>query len=194
MVEHLKTRGRRLLLPVVSLLAAMKVTPTGVTLAALPLAVVAAWLFADGRFFWGGVVNSLVGLCDSLDGELSRLTGRGSQVGAFLDSTVDRLGEAIVLGGVYLYYHRVNPWYALLATAALVFSILVSYVRARAEGAGFDCRVGFFERPVRFLIFLVGAFVLGPRWMPVALGVIAAGSLATVLHRTAHVLAQGKRA
>ena len=192
-MERLKRSGRRLISPLVRLLAAMRISPTAVTVAALPMALVSAWLFATGRFFIGGLVNVLVGMCDSLDGELSRLTGRGSRVGAFLDSTVDRFGEAIVLGGMYWFYHDSEPLFATLAAAALVFSLLVSYVRARAEGAGFECAVGFFERPVRFIIFLVGAFIPGRFTMVVVLGVITAGSLITVVHRVVYVLAQGKR-
>ena len=191
MKDATKQRGRRLLRPLVRLLAAAGVAPNAVTLAALPLAVAAAWFFGTGRFIWGGAMAALVGLCDTLDGELSRTTGRGSSRGALLDSLIDRLGESLTLGGVAWFYAALNRLHVLLALAALVFSFLVSYVRARAEGLGYDCRVGWFERPVRVLLLLLGAFVLGRTWMPVALAIIAAGSLATVLHRLVHVLKQG---
>jgi CDP-diacylglycerol--glycerol-3-phosphate 3-phosphatidyltransferase len=172
----------------VSLLVAMRVSATAVTVAGLPLSIGAGYLFATGRFIWGGVLVGLVGLCDTLDGELSRRTGTASAVGAFVDSTVDRLSESLVLVGFYWYYR--DSWFGLLAVIALVFSLMVSYVRARAEGVGRECRVGFFERPIRVLVLLFGAFVLGRTWMPVALGVIAFGSLITVIHRIGHVLAQ----
>ena len=187
-----KRRGRLLLRPLVRFLAALRVAPTAVTLAALPLSALAAYLFATGRFLGGGIVVALAGLCDTTDGELSRLTGRTSDRGAFLDSTVDRLGEALALGGLYWYYQARAPLYGLLVVAALVLSLMVSYVRARAEGLDYDCRVGWFERPVRVLILLVGAFVPGRAVMPAALALIALGSLATVLHRVIHVLGQRK--
>ncbi len=188
MNEKTKQHGRRLLRPLVGMLATMRVSAAAVTVAGLPLSAAAGYLFATGRFVWGGVLAALVGLCDTLDGELSRRTGTASALGAFVDSTVDRLSESFVLVGFYWFYR--DSWYGLLAVAALVFSLMVSYVRARAEGVGRDCRVGFFERPIRVLVLLFGAFVLGHAWMPVALGVIALGSLITVIHRIIHVLAQ----
>jgi CDP-diacylglycerol--glycerol-3-phosphate 3-phosphatidyltransferase len=188
MNEKTKQHGRRLLRPLVSLLAAMRVSATAVTVAGLPLSVGAGCLFAAGQFIWGGVLVALVGLCDTLDGELSRRTGTASAVGAFVDSTVDRLSESLVLVGFYWYYR--DSWFGLLAVIALVFSLMVSYVRARAEGVGRECRVGFFERPIRVLVLLFGVFVLGRTWMPVALGVIALGSFVTVIHRITHVLSQ----
>ncbi len=188
MNEKTKQQGRRFLRPLVNLLAAMRVSATAVTVAGLPLSIGAGYLFATGRFIGGGVLAALVGLCDTLDGELSRRTGTASALGAFVDSTVDRLSESLVLVGFYWYYR--DSWYGLLAVVALVLSLMVSYVRARAEGVGRECRVGFFERPIRVLLLLFGAFVLGRTWMPLALGVIAIGSLITVVHRIFHVLAQ----
>jgi CDP-diacylglycerol--glycerol-3-phosphate 3-phosphatidyltransferase len=191
MKETAKQQGRRLLGPVVGVLAAMHVSPTTVTIIGLPLSIGAGYFFATGRFILGGVLAALVGLCDTLDGELSRLTGTASALGAFLDSTVDRLSEALVLVGLYWFYR--DSWFGLLAITALVFSLMVSYVRARAEGVGRECKVGWFERPVRVLVLLAGAFILGRTWMPIALGVIALGSLITVVHRIAHVLSQKEK-
>ena len=186
----IKARGRQLLQPVVAFLAKHEVHPAVVTLTALPLSLVAAGAFCEGAFLLGGLLLALVGLCDSIDGELSRLTGKASDLGAFLDSNVDRLTEAIVLTGIYWYYQSWNPGAALLAILAMVFSLMVSYVRARAEGLGRECKVGFFERPIRVVVLLVGAVVLGRTWMPVALGVIALGSFVTMVQRFLHVLRQ----
>ena len=188
MREETKRRGRRLLSTMVSLLAALGVSPNAVTLLGLPLSIGAGLSFADGRFVLGGIFLAMVGLCDTLDGELSRRTGKAGVLGAFLDSVVDRLSESFMLVGLYWFYR--DSWFGLLAVSALVFSLMVSYVRARAEGVGRECRVGFFERPVRVIVLLIGAFVLGRTWMPLALGLIAAGSFATVIHRIAHVLSQ----
>jgi CDP-diacylglycerol--glycerol-3-phosphate 3-phosphatidyltransferase len=191
MNETTKQRGRSLLTPLLNLLAATRVSATAVTLTALPLSILAAWFFASGWFILGGAMVALVGLCDTLDGELSRRTGTASALGAFIDSTVDRLSESLVLVGLYWYYR--DSWFGLLAVVALVFSLMVSYVRARAEGVGRECKIGFFERPVRVLVLLFGAFVLGRTWMPLALGVIALGSLITVIQRIAYVLSQKER-
>lgn len=188
MKEATKQHGRRLLTPLVSVLATMRVSPTAVTLLGLPLSIGAGYCFAIGAFILGGVMVALVGLCDTLDGELSRRTGTASPLGAFIDSTVDRLSESLVLVGLYWYYR--DSWFGLLAVVALVFSLMVSYVRARAEGVGRECKIGLFERPVRVLVLLLGAFVLGRTWMPVAIGIIALGSFITVIQRIIHVLAQ----
>ena len=193
MKDETKRRGRKLLRPLVNLLVAARVAPNTVTVAAVPLSLGAGVLLALGRFVWGGVLVALVGLCDTLDGELSRLAGRESSAGAFLDSVVDRFGEVVTFAGLFWYYHSVNHWYALAAVLAMVFSLMVSYVRARAEGAGFECRVGWFERPIRVLVLLFGLFVLGRTWTPVALAVLAAGSLGTVFHRLVHVLGQARQ-
>lgn len=188
MKEAAKQRGRRLLKPLVSLFVAMHVSATAVTCAALPLSILAGYFFAFGRFIVGGVFVALVGLCDTIDGELSRRTGTASALGAFIDSTVDRLSESFVLVGLYWYYRA--SWFGLLAIVALVFSLMVSYVRARAEGVGRECKVGLFERPVRVIVMLLGAFVLGRTWMPVALVIIALGSFVTVIQRVVYVLSQ----
>ncbi|MEN9980056.1 MAG: CDP-alcohol phosphatidyltransferase family protein [candidate division WOR-3 bacterium] len=152
------------------------------------MSIVAGILFAMGNFVWGGVAAMLVGLCDTVDGELSRMSGRTSVSGAILDSTVDRLSEGIILTGIALYYQKVNGVYSVLAMITMLFSLLVSYVRARAEGAGRQCQVGFFERPIRVIILVFSAIVLGRRLLPLGLGVIAVGSLVTFIHRLVHVL------
>ena len=161
-----------------------------VTLTAVPLSIAAAWAFATGRFILGGVLVALVGLCDSLDGELSRMTGTTSDIGAFVDSNVDRLTESFVLTGIFWYYQPISAWYALLAVLALVFSLMVSYVRARAEGVGRECRVGFFERPTRVVLLVFGPVVLGRTYLPYVTGLIALGSLITVIQRIVYVIGQ----
>ncbi|MEO0010186.1 MAG: CDP-alcohol phosphatidyltransferase family protein [candidate division WOR-3 bacterium] len=188
MRNETKDRGRRFLRPLVKLLNRWAISPSAVTWSALPLSIVAGILFAMGNFVWGGVAAMLVGLCDTVDGELSRMSGRTSVSGAILDSTVDRLSEGIILTGIALYYQKVNGVYSVLAMIAMLFSLLVSYVRARAEGAGRQCQVGFFERPIRVIILVFSAIVLGRRLLPLGLGVIAVGSLVTFIHRLVHVL------
>lgn len=192
MKGSLKASGRRLLGPLVRGLDAIGVSPTAVTLAALPLSGFAAWAFASGRFILGGVGLALAGLCDSIDGELSRRTGKASPLGAFVDSTVDRAAEAVVLTGVAWHYAARQPLLALLAVGAMVLSLLVSYVRARAEGLGRECSVGLFERPVRMLVLIAGAVIGAGRLMPFALGLVAAGGFFTVIQRVVHVVRQGR--
>ena len=186
MHERHRQDGRKLVRPLVGLLAALRVPPNAVTLTALPFSLGAGWMFATGHFIWAGVLLVGGGLCDMLDGELSRLTARQSRTGALLDSTVDRLCEAAAFSGIAWFY-REAAGIMLLTISAMVFSLMVSYVRARAEGLGYDCSIGWFERAIRLLLLLFGAFVLGRTWMPLALGAIALGSAFTTVQRLIYV-------
>ncbi len=172
------------------MLARLGIPPTAVTLTAIPLSVLAAWLFASGQFFWAGLLVICIGLCDTLDGELSRRTGKVSQTGALLDSTVDRFSEGVVWAGIGWYYGLKNHWGTLAVFGALIFSYLVSYVRARAEGIGKQCQVGLFERPIRVMIMVFGALILKEKLFVWAIVVIALGSLVTFIHRVFFVLKQ----
>jgi CDP-diacylglycerol--glycerol-3-phosphate 3-phosphatidyltransferase len=142
---------------------------------------VAAVLVARGDLLAGGIVMLVASGLDSLDGALARLTGRASPVGALLDSTLDRVSEAAVLGGV-LYYefglgHREE---AMLAFAALAGSMLVSYVRARGEAEGVLVTSGLFARTERVLVLAAG-LIIG--WLRGALWLLAVLSLLTAAHR-----------
>lgn len=183
MRNETKTTGRRLLHPAVKFLASLRIRPTAVTLTALPLSIGAAILFSQGLFTWAGITVFLAGLCDTLDGEISRLTGKTSPIGAFLDSTVDRVSEGIVLIGIAWYYLRFSRFGVITAFLALLFSFLVSYARARAEGIGTICTVGVFERPVRVAILFFSALLLGRSYLPWGLLLIALGSFITFLQR-----------
>lgn len=193
MRQETKEWGRRLIKPLIRLLAYLKISPTAVTLSAVPLSILAAVLFAKGWFIWAGITVFFVGLCDTIDGELSRLSGKVSAAGAFLDSTVDRLSEGTILIGVGWYYFLNNRWAVLLTFVTLLFSFLVSYVRARAEGVGKNCQVGFFERPVRVSLLIFSALILGKRYLPFGIGLMALGTFLTFVRRIIYVLKQNQQ-
>ncbi|MEO0019030.1 MAG: CDP-alcohol phosphatidyltransferase family protein [candidate division WOR-3 bacterium] len=188
MRKETKDKGRRILRPVVLLFARLGISPSSVTLAAIPLSLGAAFLFKYGFFPWAGIITGLVGLCDTIDGELSRLTGKTSSAGAILDSTIDRLSEGIIFIGIAWYYLEINHIFVLMTLLASLFSFMVSYVRARSEGVGRDCQVGFFERPVRVVVLMFSAIVLGKRYFPFGVGLIFAGTLFTFVYRLLYVL------
>ena len=209
-LERLRQGARPLIAPLAGGLARLGVSPDHVTVAGLAVSLVAAVAFFEGRFRLGAALLALAGLCDILDGELARRRGTRSRFGAFLDSTFDRLADAVVLGGIAGFYlvHLVelvmepqraveeigrgltpSTWalVSLTAVAALVGSLLVSYARARAEGLGLECKVGWLERPHRMvLLMLAGAFGVGP-WMSGALLLLVVLSFVTVGQRVAHV-------
>lgn len=196
--------------PVVALLFRLGVRADHLTVLGLLLSGLAGWAYFDGHFRLGALFLALSGICDILDGQLARRAGVVSRFGAFLDSTLDRLGEGLVLVGIIGFYLRnlvalvfqqarvvvqlsigLEPvtWavVALTAALALVGSFLVSYTRARAEGLGIECRVGWFERPERMALLIV-AGLLKVFWaMSAALLLLAVLSFVTAAQRVAHV-------
>src|SRR5690348_10653756 len=121
-----------------------RLTPNAISLTGLVLNVVAAVLVWQGYYFLGGVAFIVGSVCDTLDGRYARMSGKGTPFGAFLDSTLDRAEEGIVLAAVAAYFAAVK--HDDLAVTAVVIavlgSLLVSYTRARAEALGVECKVG----------------------------------------------------
>ncbi len=176
---------RQLLNPLVRLLSTMRVRPDTLTFLGWGLALVAAVLFGTGYIKSAGAVMLLAGLFDALDGAVARQTNQMSRFGAFLDSTLDRLSESAVFVGIIFFYASASrPYEVLLAGAAMTFSLLTSYTRARAEGLGLKCEVGILERAGRVFILSVLSF-LG--FVTVGVGLVAAGALVTTVQRMLHV-------
>jgi len=178
-------------------LARTRVTPDALTAAGVTLCAVAAVLvYLEYRnellFFWLGAVTFVAGsLLDILDGALARQSGRGTPFGAFLDSTLDRVGEGVVLGAIALVFARDGNEVALaFAVAAVGGSFLVSYTRARAEALGLKGDVGLGSRAERVVVITAG-LVLAP-WglLPWAIYLLAATAWFTVLQRILSVRAQ----
>jgi len=174
-----RTTARRLLgshfeTPIAKLLAAVGLSPNAVSLLGLIVAGGSAYLLSTDRFWPGGVVLLASGLFDLLDGALARYTGSASRFGALLDSTLDRVSETIVLIGLLVYYLNTDSTGGvLLCYLALAGSLMVSYLRARAEGLGIECTVGIMTRPER--VAALGAGLIVGHWWPVAvLAVLAA--------------------
>src|SRR3954464_16061573 len=171
-----------------------RLTPNAISLTGLVLNVVAAVLVWQGYFFLGGIAYIVGSVCDTLDGRYSRMSGKGTSFGAFLDSTLDRIEEGLVLTSVGAYFARTGDD---LAAAACVFAVLaslmVSYTRARAEALGVECKVGIADRPVRVvilsvgLVFAKGAGFLGLNLLAPAVYVLAGLSCVTVWQRIWHV-------
>ena len=175
--------------PVASVLAKMGLTPNIVTLLGLAGAGAGAYLISIGILWAGGIVLLASGIFDLFDGALARLTGRTSKFGALLDSVVDRVSEAVILLGLLVFYIRLSSTEGLvLVYLALAGSIMVSYLRARAEGLGIECSVGVMTRPERVVTLGVG-LIIG-HWWPtvvlVVLGVIAGLTFLTTVQRLIH--------
>jgi CDP-diacylglycerol--glycerol-3-phosphate 3-phosphatidyltransferase len=171
-----------------------RLTPNAISLTGFALNLVAAGLVFGRYFFLAGVAFVIGSVMDTLDGRYSRMSGKGTQFGAFLDSTLDRLEEGIVLIAIGAYFAARNDQVAVAATvAAVLFSLMVSYTRARAEALGVQCKVGFADRPVRVvilsigLIFARGASLGNFHLLAPAVYVLAGLTLVTTIQRIVHV-------
>ena len=134
-----------------------RLTPNAISLTGFALNVVAAVLVWERLFFLGGVAFIVGSVMDTLDGRYSRMSGKGTPFGAFLDSTLDRIEEGIVLTAVAGYFAlHGNRVAAAAVVVAVLASLMVSYTRARAEALGVECKVGIATRPVRVVILSIG--------------------------------------
>jgi CDP-diacylglycerol---glycerol-3-phosphate 3-phosphatidyltransferase len=177
-----------------------RLTPNAISLTGFALNVAAAALIFDRLFFVAGLAFIVGSIMDTLDGRYSRMSGKGSVFGAFLDSTLDRLEEGIVLIAVGAYFASQHNQVAAAATVAAVLgSLMVSYTRARAEALGVECKVGLATRPVRVVILSIGiVFAKGAslghfELLAPAVYVLAGLTVFTTLQRIFHVRQQLKR-
>lgn len=189
-----RTLGRYLSWPIgrlATLLAATGIPPNVITWLALVGNLWAGILFAAGRFAGAGGMMILAGLCDLLDGPVARCQGRVSLFGGFLDSILDRYADLILFLGLLIYYVHVNRFtYAFLAGAAAAGAVMVSYAKARAESLVPGPGVGFWERPERLALMILGALA---NRMPLALWILAIGPNITVIHNIVHTWQQTER-
>jgi CDP-diacylglycerol--glycerol-3-phosphate 3-phosphatidyltransferase len=152
-----KSLASRVTFPLVRLLAKTPLTPDVVTWLGFVINLGAAALIFTRHFLAAGIVVLVAGAFDLLDGALARLTGRVTRFGAILDSTLDRLSEAaLLLGLMYIFARDGEVGWCLLAGFALLGSLVVSYIRARMEGLGIECKAGLFTRPERVVVLALG--------------------------------------
>ena len=187
-----KDAGRLLLSPLIWLAQALHLTPNTVTVIGLLIVVAASVLVAQGMLLAGAAVLLAGSVLDAVDGALARLQGGGTPFGSFLDSTLDRVGEAVLYAGIVGYFlSRPNPTLpALAAILALIGSFMVSYSRARAEGIGVSAEVGLAPRTERLALVIGGIAVAGlglPVVLVGVLWVIVGLTAATVVQRIWHV-------
>lgn len=184
--EAIGTRVRTLTLGIGEALARAGLTPNMVTSIGVLLSAVVAVIIASGNLVAGGVLFLIASGFDMLDGAVARAAGAVTKFGGFLDSTLDRYSETVVLFGVLFYLLQTPDATvgALLVFAATTGSLLISYARARAEAAGFHASVGLLARPERVVILAIG--LLFSQLLP-ALWILAVGTHLTVMMRIYHV-------
>ncbi len=174
-----------------------RLTPNAISMTGLAGNVIAAVLVWQRYFFLAGVAFIVGSVMDTLDGRYSRMSGKGTPFGAFLDSTLDRVEEGIVLCAVGAYFAARGDELAVAAVvAAVLFSLMVSYTRARAEALGVECKVGIANRAVRVvilsagLVFAKGAGLADFELLEPAVYVLAALTIVTTFQRIFHVRRQ----
>ena len=172
-----------------------RLTPNAISLTGFALCVVAAVLVWQELWVPGGIAFIVGSVCDTLDGRYSRMSGKGTPFGAFLDSTLDRIEEGIVLAAVGAHFADKGDELAAAAVVlAVLASLMVSYTRARAEALGVECKVGIADRPVRVVILSAGIVFAWLDLLAPAVYVLAALSVVTVVQRIMHVRRELTRA
>jgi CDP-diacylglycerol--glycerol-3-phosphate 3-phosphatidyltransferase len=160
---------------------ALRIHPNTLTLIGVLINVAAAWALGRDHFLLAGVIMIVANIFDFIDGKVAHLTNTVSRFGAFWDSTLDRFSDiALFLGLIYLSADLRRTDYVMVAALAMMFSIMTSYARARAESLIDKCKVGFMERPERIVLFMIGAFT---DRMAAVLWVILVLSIVTVANR-----------
>ncbi len=136
------------------------VSPNAISFLALVVSLSAGVCYGYGRIFPGGLLLLLAGFMDTVDGSVARLTGRSDRFGALLDSTLDRYAEFFVFFG--LLFHFRHGWMSVVVIFALMGSVMVSYIKARAQSLGTVRTVGLMQRPERLALLIAGSLINGP--------------------------------
>jgi len=187
----------KLFTPLARLFLKLGLSPDVVTIVGtIGVCVGALGFYPRHEFFWGSILVSVFALSDTIDGVMARLSDRSTNWGAYLDSTLDRVGDSAVFGGLVLWYagDGGTPYLAALALACLILGSVVSYSKARAEGLGMTANVGIAERADRLVAVLIATGLVGlgvPEvLLTVVLTLLALASLITVIQRMLEVRRQ----
>jgi CDP-diacylglycerol--glycerol-3-phosphate 3-phosphatidyltransferase len=178
-----------------------RLTPNAISLTGFALCVVAAVLVWEDHYLLGGIAFVVGSVCDTLDGRYARASGKGSPFGAFLDSTLDRVEEGVVLTAVAANFSQAGNDFAVAAVVvAVLASLMVSYTRARAEALGVECKVGLADRATRVVILSAGLILFGLGLddlfgldlgaLEASVYILAVASVVTVGQRIWHVRSQ----
>ena len=183
--DYLRVQFKGILDPIGGFFNRLGLMPNTMTVIGLIGTTLGAVFLALGHITLGGIIIMLMGPVDALDGTMARLRGEASQFGAFVDSVSDRYSELVIFGGLFFYFLQQNNWIACsLVYLAAAGSVLVSYVKARAESLGFEAKVGILTRVERYLVLAPGLVFNIPI---VSLWIIAILANFTAVQRIIHV-------
>ena len=166
---------------IINAAVALRIHPNVLTFVGVLINVAAASALGVGRFATAGVIMIVANIFDFIDGKVAQETQLVSKFGGFWDSVIDRFSDiALFIGLIYLYSEHGRTDYVMITAIAMLFSIMTSYARARAESLIPKCKVGFMERPERIVLFMIGAFT---NRMAAVMWVILVLSIVTVADR-----------
>lgn len=186
--DFLRARFKGVLEPIAALLNRLGLMPNAATLLGLFGTTIGAYFLATGQITIGGLIILVAAPIDALDGTMARLRGESSNFGAFVDSVTDRYSELVIFGGLLVYFLQQQNWLgAGLSYLAAAGSMLVSYIRARAQSVGFESKVGILSRVERFLVLIPCLIFNQPM---IAVAAIAVFANFTALQRILHVRGQ----
>ena len=187
--SEISERAHHLADPVGRVMARTRIPPNAITIMGFLLIIVVAWVLSRGHLFVGGILVLVVSSSDFIDGAMARAMGKETRFGALLDSSLDRYSEAVLLFGLLWFYAAQGATREMiLIFATIVGSLLVSYVRARAEGLGLDAEVGIMRRTPRVLLLSLGRLLspIEPALL-VILWILAVSTNLTAVYRLFYV-------
>ena len=196
--EKIRVYWDRGMAPVGRAIGRMRISPNAVTLLGLVIQIGVAVLILDGALVAAGLVAIVAAFFDAFDGAVAKARGLTSKFGALLDSTTDRLADALYFIPIAWLYAvdpdipaRDEPWVAAAALVTLVASFLVSYIKARAEALGFECNIGLAERAERVILVIAGLIL---DLVGIMVAILGVASVITVIQRMVHVRKQANAA
>jgi len=191
LIDTRRNLAHRITDPIVGILSKSGITPNALTFINLALNIAAACIIATGHFLLGGILVLVAGLFDLLDGALARFIKQTTRFGAILDSVADRISEAAILCGLLIWYipQEGTSLEIVLTFVVLIGSFLVSYIRARAEGLGWQCQVGLFTRAERVIVLAIGLLI---NQIFIVLCVLVVFVFFTVVQRLVYLWKQAK--
>lgn len=173
---------------IINTCVALKIHPNVLTFIGLLVNIAAAWALGRGQFVLGGFILGIANIFDFIDGKVAQELNAVSVFGGFWDSVIDRVSDmALFIGLIYLYSQLGRTDYVIVTALAMLFAIMTSYTRARAESLIPKCKVGFLERPERIVLFLIGTFT---NRMAAVMWVILVLSVFTVADRVIYTYLQ----
>lgn len=171
--------------PIARMFAKVGFSPNKITYLGLFVSMITAYHIITGNMVVAGILLVIGSSLDMIDGALAKIQGKANLTGALVDSSFDRLSEAVIFLGLLIHYtNKLEQTTTILIYITMVFSFMVSYLRARGEGLGVDCKVGFMTRPERIIVLAIG---LVSNHVIISLWVIAVLSFITFLHRFWHI-------